>query len=131
MLARSTLSGILLCILVPTPGEAPMRRLSILALWIVPFCVLAVGLSGCAGSDSNSDKKRNTGANTNPDKNGADGANGPNAGEVRRIVILTNGESPFWDAARQGLMRAQLDRILGTPGLSRNTYEMVSKSLAE
>jgi hypothetical protein len=28
-------------------------------------------------------------------------------------------------------MRAQLDRILATPGLSPNTYEMVSKSLAE
>jgi aminopeptidase N len=35
------------------------------------------------------------------------------------------------DAARQGLMRAQLDRILATPGLSPNTYEMVSKSLAD
>jgi aminopeptidase N len=34
------------------------------------------------------------------------------------------------DAARQGLMRAQLDRILAAPGLSANTYEMVSKSLA-
>jgi aminopeptidase N len=35
------------------------------------------------------------------------------------------------DTARQGLMRAQLDRILATPGLSPNTYEMVSKSLAD
>jgi hypothetical protein len=26
-------------------------------------------------------------------------------------------------------MRAQLDRILATPGLSPNTYEMVSKSV--
>jgi aminopeptidase N len=33
------------------------------------------------------------------------------------------------DAARQGLMRAALDRILKTPGLSPNTYEMVAKSL--
>jgi aminopeptidase N len=33
------------------------------------------------------------------------------------------------DAARQGLMRAALDRILATPGLSPNTYEIVSKSL--
>ena len=33
------------------------------------------------------------------------------------------------DAARQGLMRAALDRILVTPGLSPNTYEMVAKSL--
>jgi aminopeptidase N len=35
------------------------------------------------------------------------------------------------DTVRQGLMRAQLDRILATPGLSPNTYEMVSKSLAD
>jgi aminopeptidase N len=34
------------------------------------------------------------------------------------------------DAARQELMRAQLDRILATAGLSPNTYEMVSKSAA-
>jgi aminopeptidase N len=33
------------------------------------------------------------------------------------------------DAARQGLMRAALDRILTTRGLSPNTYEMVAKSL--
>jgi hypothetical protein len=28
-------------------------------------------------------------------------------------------------------MRAQLDRILKTPGLSPNTYEMVSKSFGD
>ena len=33
------------------------------------------------------------------------------------------------DAARQDLMRAALDRIRATPGLSANTYEMVAKSL--
>jgi len=34
------------------------------------------------------------------------------------------------DPARQALMRAELERVLASPGLSRNTYEMVSKSLA-
>jgi aminopeptidase N len=34
------------------------------------------------------------------------------------------------DPARQALMRRQLERILAIPGLSKNTYEMVSKSLA-
>ena len=34
------------------------------------------------------------------------------------------------DPARQALMRHQLGRILATPDLSKNTYEMVSKSLA-
>jgi aminopeptidase N len=35
-----------------------------------------------------------------------------------------------YDPARQALMRASLERILVAPGLSPNTYEMVSKSLA-
>jgi len=34
------------------------------------------------------------------------------------------------DAARQALMRAELDRIRAVPSLSKGTYEMVSKSLA-
>jgi aminopeptidase N len=34
------------------------------------------------------------------------------------------------DPARQALMRRELERVLTTPDLSKNTYEMVSKSLA-
>jgi aminopeptidase N len=34
------------------------------------------------------------------------------------------------DSARQPLMRRELERILAIPDLSKNTYEMVSKSLA-
>jgi aminopeptidase N len=34
------------------------------------------------------------------------------------------------DAARQALMRREVERVLATPDLSKNTYEMVSKSLA-
>jgi aminopeptidase N len=34
------------------------------------------------------------------------------------------------DPAHQALMRRELERILATPDLSKNTYEMVSKSLA-
>ena len=46
-------------------------------------------------------------------------------------LVQPLGQWRRYDAARQGLMRAQLDRILATPGLSPNTYEMVSKSLAD
>ena len=35
-----------------------------------------------------------------------------------------------FDTARQGLMRSELERILGTPELSRDVYEIASKSLA-
>src|SRR5438105_8372048 len=45
-------------------------------------------------------------------------------------LVQPLGQWRRYDAARQGLMRAQLDRILATLGLSPNTYEMVSKSLA-
>jgi aminopeptidase N len=34
------------------------------------------------------------------------------------------------DPTRQDLMRRELERVLATPDLSKNTYEMVSKSLA-
>jgi aminopeptidase N len=34
------------------------------------------------------------------------------------------------EPGRQALMRRELERIIATPGLSKNTYEIVSKSLA-
>jgi aminopeptidase N len=34
------------------------------------------------------------------------------------------------DEARQGLMKAELERVLATPGLSRDSFEIASKSLA-
>jgi aminopeptidase N len=35
-----------------------------------------------------------------------------------------------FDEQRQGLMRAQLERIIATKGLSENVFEIASKSLA-
>jgi aminopeptidase N len=52
----------------------------------------------------------------------------PNPTTAARLVQPL-GQWRRYDAARQSLMRAQLDRILATPGLSPNTYEMVSKSV--
>jgi aminopeptidase N len=46
-------------------------------------------------------------------------------------LVQPLGQWHRYDAARQGLMRAALDRILATPGLSPNTYEMVAKSLGK
>jgi aminopeptidase N len=54
----------------------------------------------------------------------------PNPTTAARLV-QPFGQWRRYDSARQGLMRAQLDRILATPGLSPNTYEMVSKSLGD
>jgi aminopeptidase N len=52
----------------------------------------------------------------------------PNPTTAARLVQPL-GQWRRHDAARQGLMRAALDRILASPGLSPNTYEMVAKSL--
>jgi aminopeptidase N len=35
-----------------------------------------------------------------------------------------------FDKSRQGLMRAQLERIMATNGLSENVFEICTKSLA-
>jgi ribose transport system substrate-binding protein len=42
---------------------------------------------------------------------------GNNTAGTKRIIILTNGESPFWDAARQGLEAAEKDLKLDQAGL--------------
>jgi aminopeptidase N len=54
---------------------------------------------------------------------------GPNPALAARLVQPL-GQWRRQDSGRQALMRAALERILATPGLSPNTYEMVSKSLA-
>ena len=36
----------------------------------------------------------------------------------KRIVLLTNGNSPFWDACRMGLMKAAEDKKIGELGLT-------------
>jgi ribose transport system substrate-binding protein len=40
------------------------------------------------------------------------------SGGERRIIILTNGNSPFWDACRAGLQEAEKDLKLNEAGLS-------------
>jgi aminopeptidase N len=52
----------------------------------------------------------------------------PNPTTAARLVQPL-GQWRRYDAARQELMRGALDRILASPGLSPNTYEMVAKSL--
>jgi len=36
-----------------------------------------------------------------------------------------------YDEERQGLLRAQLERLKGTAGLSKNTFEIVAKALTD
>jgi len=51
--------------------------------------------------------------------------------QVAARIVSPLGQWRRVDAARQALMRGELQRILDLPGLSKNTFEMVSKSLAD
>ncbi|HWD60831.1 MAG TPA: aminopeptidase N [Stellaceae bacterium] len=55
----------------------------------------------------------------------------PGNPQVAARMVQALGNWRRFDAARQALMQAQLQRIHDTTGLSANTFEMVSKSLAE
>jgi aminopeptidase N len=49
--------------------------------------------------------------------------------QVAARLVPPLGRWGRFDDKRAGLMRAELDRILATPGLSRDVYEQASKSL--
>jgi aminopeptidase N len=55
----------------------------------------------------------------------------PENAQVAARMVQALGLWRRFDPARQALMKAQLQRIHDTRGLSTNTFEMVSKSLAE
>lgn len=63
-------------------------------LWCLPL-LLAAGLVGCSGG----------------------GGNTQSAGGLKRIIVLTNGNSPFWDAARAGVVEADKKLDLAKDGL--------------
>jgi aminopeptidase N len=53
----------------------------------------------------------------------------PKNSQVAARMVPSLGKWRRFDAARQALMRGELERILAAPGLSRGTFEMVSRSL--
>ena len=55
----------------------------------------------------------------------------PDNPQVAARMVQALGQWRRFDPARQALMKAQLQRIHDSPGLSTNTFEMVSKSLAD
>jgi aminopeptidase N len=53
----------------------------------------------------------------------------PSNPQVAARIVGPLGQWRRMDTSRQALMKAQLSRTLALPGLSKNTYEVVSKSL--
>jgi aminopeptidase N len=54
----------------------------------------------------------------------------PTNGQVAARMVSPLGQWRRFDAGRQALIKRELQRILDLPGLSRNTFEMASKSIA-
>ncbi|MEX0938632.1 MAG: substrate-binding domain-containing protein [Pirellulales bacterium] len=81
-----------------TVWETMRKRLRI-AVSVVALVATVSGLAGCQGSDD------------------ASAGSGDADGELKRIILLTNGNSPFWDACRHGLQQAEKDLKLQEAGL--------------
>ena len=58
------------------------------------------------------------GCNTSTNVDG--GARPQNGGKQKRIVFLTNGDDPFWDACRTGMDKAAEDLAIEDAGLTHN-----------
>jgi aminopeptidase N len=50
--------------------------------------------------------------------------------QVAARLVPPLGRWRRFDEKRAGMMRSELERILGTPGLSKDVFEQASKSLA-
>lgn len=76
--------------------------------WLLAsLCLCATSLLGCSGG---AEQPGGTASS------GSDAA--PTAGATRRLIVLTNGNSPFWDACRAGIEDAQKELKLGEAGFS-------------
>ncbi|MFN9719784.1 MAG: substrate-binding domain-containing protein [Planctomycetota bacterium] len=73
-------------------------------------CAVALSLSGC--SDSGSSESR-TGTDTTGKK-----TDSVVSGSKKRIILLNNTDSPFWDAARAGIAKAVEDLKLEEAGFT-------------
>lgn len=74
----------------------------------LPFVILA-----CTGCEPNIPK----GTGTNATKDAATQTDGKSAAGLKRLIILINGDSPFWDAGRAGSQTANSDLKLKDQGL--------------
>lgn len=68
---------------------------------------IAMLVVGCTGSD-----------NKNSGKPAGSSASGPTKAGSKRIILLNNTDSPFWDAARAGIKKAQEELKLSDAGFT-------------
>lgn len=75
-----------------------------------------VGLSSMGGCSGDSGSSAGKGGASSGGPQGSNQGSGA-SGSTRRIILLTNGDDPFWDAMRRGMEKAEEDLELGSSGL--------------
>ena len=86
------------------------------------FCWLAASIFLMVGCEPNVPKSK-TGSTPSSTSNEAavgtpkTNVSGGGAAGLKRLIILTNGDSPFWDACREGLLAAKSELKLNEVGL--------------
>ncbi len=78
------------------PSTKVSKSMSAWGMW---FALLCLAMAGCGGEVPEAGPT--TGGGT------TGGASPAGDGELKRIIILNNGDSPFWDACRFGLQDAE------------------------
>lgn len=97
------------------------RRAARYAVWVALFGAALCGCSQSTETPASGSKQAST-ATATPTKGETAAAN-PDKSHLKRIIILQNDESPFWDAARAGLQDAERELKLKQAGL-RATLEV-------
>lgn len=85
-------------------------------IWFPILSAMILVMSGCTNKESSSSAQPKTGS---PNAGGgASVGSSSSKGGTKRIILLNNTESPFWDAARAGIKKAQDDLKLTDVGFT-------------
>lgn len=85
------------------------------------LALLALNASGCPANNSTTGGGAGTAGaptSTSASTTSASTASASSTSKPRRIILLTNGNSPFWDAARVGMQDAEKELDLKSAGLA-------------
>jgi ribose transport system substrate-binding protein len=80
---------------------------------MLALMAVALGLTGCNKANTKAITTGPSATGQNPSAPAASGSTG-----TKRIILLNNTDSPFWDAARAGIKKAQEDLKLADAGFN-------------
>jgi len=104
------------------PQQPPSSRPPFFGVCWAFIGIAILTISGCTKSDSSSSSKDSSSKDSKATPNSATSNTAasptPPKSSGKRIILLNNTDSPFWDAARAGIQKAQQDLKLADVGFS-------------